>query len=274
MPLYATRYPLPDGSNAITSCYAANRAHLDALMKQRGMGETFVGDDRILDSPRMPSGLLRDCRPAAAMHALIWISMIAVRSGQDMAWRALNDRGVVHALAHELEAAERLCHPASRHRAVWMHIADQVEAFEREVPGVHPCWGGAEKPARPLEELVAYEQRLAMAIMDTELKRMTERLSVFTERSKDLSVFMGMDFAKGGVLTPKDAVIPFGQGQEAIAMGQRHGAMGAKKSGKSPKAPAGAVTVTVSGAESLQAAMKASRSDLLNWRSTRLFGCR
>lgn len=150
MPMYATEYRLPDGRPATTSCFARNGNHLEEVIKLRKMGErldTFTG--RFINPPRMASDLLRSGRVAAANHALIWTSMIAARAGVMGEWGLLNDNGLVHEIAHVMHSREMDGAHCSCRQCDVSDLAHKVERFERQVPGVHPCWGSEEEVRRP-----------------------------------------------------------------------------------------------------------------------------
>lgn len=147
MPMFVTSYRLPSGSLIPTQCFAEDHDHLDHLIALRGMGERPGPPDKSYGFPpvpRMASSLMAEGRIAAANHAMIWTGMIAVRAGVTDAWGLLNDEGIVHETAHLLETTANGgpfsygLESEPRH----VRLARRIEAFERLVPGVHPCWGG------------------------------------------------------------------------------------------------------------------------------------
>lgn len=170
MPLYQTNYTLPSGRVDPTQCYAESDEHLVEVIALRSMGETRA--DPVRDGiyvPKMASALMFDGRIAAANHALVWTSMIAARAGLTEAWDLLNDEGILHRVAHELEQDE-----LDRRGILTISsffggskqdrreaLARRIEAFERLVPGVHPCWAGDDK--RSIVDIKAEERRLAQA---------------------------------------------------------------------------------------------------------------
>lgn len=165
MPLYRTRYALPLGESRTTQCYAENATHLEEVIKQRGMGE--VRDDPLFEpdrEPRMASELVLAGQLSAANHALIWTSMIAVRAGITDAWALLNDRGVVHEMAHALHVQEVFRQPVGLEA-----LAGRIEAFERLVPGVHPCWAGEDRSV-----VVDYHARMREIAARAEARRVFE----------------------------------------------------------------------------------------------------
>lgn len=152
MPMYRTRYSLPNGATRTTQCYARNEKDLARVIKKRGMGETRSTDPYAafrLDEPQMASELLMKGQIAAANHALVWTSMIAVRAGLTDAWGLLNDDGVLHEMAHLLHSREVSPWSDVFGEPAHVRLARRVEAFERLVPGVHPCWGGEDRQIAP-----------------------------------------------------------------------------------------------------------------------------
>lgn len=137
MPMYMTRYPLPRGSDAVTSCYATDIHHLKETIALRGMREEHVAG-QTPNVPRMASELLHARRFGDANHALVWTSMVATRAGIATAWELLNDYGLLHQMAHVVESAPSCSCPSCQGTG----LIDQLEAFERRVPGLHPSWGG------------------------------------------------------------------------------------------------------------------------------------
>lgn len=149
MPQYRSRYQTHKGRVQYTQVYAENDAHLEEVLALRGMGETRVDPTSIFeeyDAPQMASELCAAGKLAAANHALVWTGMIAAKAGIADAWAMLNDDGIIHDLAHEMHSKEAsplytlsaLGFNESRH----VRLARRIEAFERLVPGVHPCWAG------------------------------------------------------------------------------------------------------------------------------------
>lgn len=162
MTLYLTRYPLPSGLAATTSCYARDHEHLAETLTVRGMGETATYDDwrtGLFEPPKLASELIRDGQVAAANHALIWISMIAVRADPATAWEVLNDEGLVHQLAHALHSAER-GDPFRDHLGMG-RLGDKLDAFERRIPGVHPSWGGEQVGEVGMAAPASHDDQLA-----------------------------------------------------------------------------------------------------------------
>lgn len=151
--LFRVSYKLKpdDESRLSTQMYALDADNAADLIVRRKMDEVldgpwqsyFGGGD---PAPSMGSTLLRAGKLAKANHALIWTSMIAVRAGVIDAWELMNDKGVVHELAHEMQISNSTDIDSvlgrSYHRAyVWRPLADRIEALERLVPGLHPSWG-------------------------------------------------------------------------------------------------------------------------------------
>jgi hypothetical protein len=149
--MFITQYVLPSGRPATTQCYARDEAHLVEIMDRRRMDEVSAGAFAH-PPPTMASQHLASGKIGAASHALTWIAMIATRSGVARAWDLLNDEGLVHEVAHLVESAE--LSPCSCWRCTdrRMDLARKLEAFERSIPGVHPCWGGDDRALVPAPE--------------------------------------------------------------------------------------------------------------------------
>lgn len=151
MPMFVSTYAMASGATTSTTVYARDPDHLEVTLRMRRMDEER--GSRLLPRPEMASKLVAEGKYAAAMHALIWASMIAIRSREDEAWKLLNDEGVVHQLAHEAHNLE-LNGSRSRYEDLslggyggyrqpsWLKLAERIEHFEMGVPGVHPSWGG------------------------------------------------------------------------------------------------------------------------------------
>jgi len=141
MPLYHTTYETPTGVE-YTQCYARDADHFAEVVKLRGMGETphipWPGDP-IAAPPVMPSTYLLEQKWIDAMHALIWVGMIATKAGIADGWGLLNDHGILHGMSHVLMNTRH----GYGHDVTGPYL-ERVKKLEREVPGVHPCWGGAE----------------------------------------------------------------------------------------------------------------------------------
>lgn len=172
MPLFATSYVLPNGDRAATQCYARDVQHLRDTIHARCMGESAERADLAVPAPLMPSDHLRLGNLPEAVHAAIWVCMIATRANTVSAWDILCDMGVVHELTHMLIGAGTFRQAYGYDSRL---IAD-LEQLERATPGVHPSWGG-ERPAEAAsEDLVLAEARRRHAEAMREQQR---RLQVF-----------------------------------------------------------------------------------------------
>lgn len=143
MAMFVTRYRLPNGAAVPTTVYARDLRHLREVIDQRGLGEGMAEPHPYflpMRAPKMPSELLEVGQLRAANHALTWVAMIAVKAGKAEAWELLNDRGVLHEMAHILHSQEEGQDSIVRDQVAF--LLPKVRTFEREVPGVHPCWGG------------------------------------------------------------------------------------------------------------------------------------
>lgn len=168
MPMYETKYRLPNGSEQGTQCYAESEAHLEEVIKLRGLGETrfmrthesslySIFGTGTFPHPKMASDLLAKEQYAAANHALTWTSMIAVKAGVVEGWDLLNDQGIMHEMAHMLHSRELNGGSSARNRSrsfydtepEHLRLARRIETFERLVPGVHPCWAGEDTTIVP-----------------------------------------------------------------------------------------------------------------------------
>lgn len=209
MPLYVTTYPLSFSRRMTTTCYAADLAHLAETMAQRRMGEELfreLGDFDPDNQHRLASDWMRANDPIRANHALVWISMIACRAGFSDAWSLMNDRGLMHEVAHYLEQSDggrrEVRVPVSvftgrtfaymagdeltQFPLLHEQLARRLEAFERVVPGVHPDWvarglpDAPKPPAEPEPEpvpAIAPDSQL-MALVDLQREQITEALRI------------------------------------------------------------------------------------------------
>jgi hypothetical protein len=108
-------------------------------MELRGMGERRAHTQFYsIERPKMASDLFGDGKYIEANHALVWTSMIAVRAGLADAWELLNDRGLLHEVAHVMHAQVN----SRTDPDLVKHLLSRISAFERKIPGVHPCWAG------------------------------------------------------------------------------------------------------------------------------------
>lgn len=155
MPLYATRYTLPGGREAMTQCYARDPEHLAETVLARRMSERVQPIERAIPAPVMTSEHLRMGHLHEAIHAATWLSMVAVRAGTVDPWELLCDTGPIHELTHLLVAGELFAGPRRNDR-----LASELEQLERATPGVHPSWGGELRDVAAVEDLVLAESRL------------------------------------------------------------------------------------------------------------------
>ena len=161
MALFSSTYLIPKGldpqfggggehKERATSVYALDHAHLAEILRERNMGER-MGGMLFISEPEMPSDCLAYGKPLHASHALIWITMIAIRWKPELAWELLNDEGLLHRLQHlihgyELDGMGRYPDhkgtPWATTRLEERHrLTADIAEFERTIPGVHRCWG-------------------------------------------------------------------------------------------------------------------------------------
>ncbi len=102
--------------------------------------------------------------------------MIAVKARLLDGWELLSDEGLLHQLAHHMQGARS---PSfGRVADLPYTLARDIVKFEREVPGVHPCWAAPEGAEVPLDDMPPPLGRLDLyAYMDTRAQVHTKRLS-------------------------------------------------------------------------------------------------
>ncbi|UTC29681.1 hypothetical protein BAJUN_00510 [Bajunvirus bajun] len=153
MPLYRTSYKIPNGETLATQCYACDDDHLIEVLTLRGMGETRddphpYGYSAFFKAPVLASTLLAKNQLAAANHALIWAAMIASKAGIIDPWDLLNDRGMIHEMAHAMHSKEINGQPFGIFDNGKIALMERLEAFEMLVPGLHKCWAGEDTSVR------------------------------------------------------------------------------------------------------------------------------
>lgn len=201
--IFRTHYTLPSGRRTSTQVHARDRAHLDEVMALRGMGETSEGEVSSF-VPEMPSDRLKAGDYEGAMHALIWVSMIAGRTNTT-AWMLLNDEGIIHELAHRAQVRRSALGFLSYAGDYGVSaLVERIREFEQAVPGVHRRWGMTEKAwaAEEAEQLDAL--RCRQEVMQRALASLSRAAAKHLGREKGDTVYLLGD----PDATAAEAVIP------------------------------------------------------------------
>lgn len=106
--LISTNYPVPNGKRFNTEAFANPNMTLDdipAFLDKRGMGEELnllrtMLSEGSEDELKLPSDWYKEGNIPQALHAAVWLGMVAVKSGVASGWELLWDEGVIHSLAH------------------------------------------------------------------------------------------------------------------------------------------------------------------------------
>ena len=149
----AATYRTSRGRQQLTQVYSRDYVHFTALLKERGLGETAYGSSYVR-RPLTPSEHMWKGNYAQALHAAIWLAMIAQGVDAGLNRHELYDDGAIHELSHIVEDDEldrnvgrRLRH--GRSPKDWslslLDVFEKVIAFERRVPGAHPMDGLGEE---------------------------------------------------------------------------------------------------------------------------------
>lgn len=98
MNLFSTVYHI-DGQRYETAFWAESVDDACRIAEERRMGEE-INDYPVSYTPVLPSGLIRIWDFGNALHAACWLGMVACSSGHTKGFDLLNDRGLIHILAH------------------------------------------------------------------------------------------------------------------------------------------------------------------------------
>lgn len=142
--MFVSEYRLPNGDKQHTQVYADDEQHLVQVLARRKMGEQKAISPPALSEPTMPSKLLEQSRHPEAMHALIWVSMIATSAGVATNWELMNDNGLIHELAHYNQVASQYGYALGGKSLLgffdlnnWRRaLIQKLRTFEERVPGV------------------------------------------------------------------------------------------------------------------------------------------
>jgi hypothetical protein len=131
MPWYTTHYMLPTGTRMETQLWANDPDEIPAIIKKRNIGETFSGHEHYWDNINLPIDWLDQKRLVECNHATIWLCMVAVRAGVIDNWELLHDQGLLHNIAHLLDARD----PFNYYPDHIKRIRDQLEHLQKATPG-------------------------------------------------------------------------------------------------------------------------------------------
>lgn len=130
---YLTEYY--DGTHQYGSEVWANSwDHARRILKARGLGEKIMGAGPLLRAPSASKVLnSRKTSVPEKLHALVWLSYLALSSGKATVSEVLGDRtGILHGLAHLAIGLTKKDSPGVMSRA---ELVRHVRAIEHRIPG-------------------------------------------------------------------------------------------------------------------------------------------
>lgn len=141
MALFNTSYPTPSNPFGVTTqLWARDEPHARELCELRGMGEYFSGPTSLYSTTEvfLPSEHLDRGNFGDALHAAIWLSMVAVASKTADPMHLLLDGGIVHELAHcvaedvtKQYSKEFICEHANRQRRKLIELEMATPGFDK-----------------------------------------------------------------------------------------------------------------------------------------------